>query len=501
MKMLNLGKFLGMIVLIFQVIWADGVKATVSNSEVVKGNPVQFQIEATGDDPKFPNIQNIDGNPIAGSQTGTSSSYIYANSRLESRHTTMLTLTFFPQKDLTIPSYEVEIGGQKYQTDPIEIKLVTSNASVVPNGELFTLEIKADKPKVMVGESLIVTLSFALRSDAKISQGVEFRPPTFPGFMVTDMQDKRSYRKGNYQIEELHYMLSAQSEGNFTANPAYVKVGLLDRSRRDVFGMFFGTVWKEGVSNALNFEVVSQEKKSDLVGDFKLDAMLDSKEVKANQPVNLTIKIEGDGNLQGFEFPQYEIDGVTVYSDEAKIESKVIDGKLHSTYSKSFAFIAEEEFTIPERYFSVWNPENKTMQTLEVPEYHVKITNKSLSPAANTEAPKGIVQTETALSIAPKETIVENKVEERSVAWWMLAVSFVLGVVSVFVLKWLWHLKPTRKSFYSEAEALKILYPHISESSEVDEMVRQLYARKNGDTSIKIDKKVLKEMVDRFSLR
>jgi hypothetical protein len=47
----------------------------------------------------------------------------------------MLTLTFFPQKDLTIPSYEVEIGGQKYQTDPIEIKLVTSNASVVPNGD------------------------------------------------------------------------------------------------------------------------------------------------------------------------------------------------------------------------------------------------------------------------------------------------------------------------------------------------------------------------------
>ncbi|MGB5506279.1 MAG: hypothetical protein WBM70_06315, partial [Sulfurovum sp.] len=51
---------------------------------------------------------------------------------------------------------------------------------------------------------------------------------------------------------------------------------------------------------------------------------------------------------------------------------------------------------------------------------------------------------------------------------------------------------------YKESEALKILYAHMSEDAKVEEMVRKLYARKNGDKSIEIDKKVLKEMVERF---
>jgi len=58
--------------------------------------------------------------------------------------------------------------------------------------------------------------------------------------------------------------------------------------------------------------------------------------------------------------------------------------------------------------------------------------------------------------------------------------------------------KSARKSPYKESEALKILYAHMSDDAEVEVMVRKLYARKNGDKSVQIDKKVLKEMVERF---
>ena len=38
----------------------------------------------------------------------------------------------------------------------------------------------------------------------------------------------------------------------------------------------------------------------------------------------------------------------------------------------------------------------------------------------------------------------------------------------------------------------------MSEDAKVEEMVRKLYARKSGDKSVQIDKKELKEMVERF---
>jgi hypothetical protein len=38
----------------------------------------------------------------------------------------------------------------------------------------------------------------------------------------------------------------------------------------------------------------------------------------------------------------------------------------------------------------------------------------------------------------------------------------------------------------------------MSESSEIEEVVRKLYAKKNGDKSVVIDKKVLKELVEKI---
>ncbi len=94
-----------------------------------------------------------------------------------------------------------------------------------------------------------------------------------------------------------------------------------------------------------------------------------------------------------------------------------------------------------------------------------------------------------------KEVIVEKNVEVKSVAWWMLGLAFVLGMLVMYLSRFI----PQRKAKpYKESEALKILYGHISESPDIEEMVGKLYAKKNGDTSIEIDKKALREMVERF---
>ena len=49
---------------------------------------------------------------------------------------------------------------------------------------------------------------------------------------------------------------------------------------------------------------------------------MDAQSVKANKPVNLTVKIKGNGTLEDFEFSAFEIDGVTVYSDDAVITTE-----------------------------------------------------------------------------------------------------------------------------------------------------------------------------------
>jgi hypothetical protein len=498
-KMRNLGKVLLVITLAVQSLWSDGVEAIVSSTEVVNGNPVQLRIKATGDDAQFPDIQMIDGHSVVGTNSGSSSSYSYINGKMKSQYTTTKTYTFIPTQNVSIPSYEVKIDGKSYKTQPIEIKMVKSNAPVGQSNDIFSLQMQANKTKVMVGESLMVTVYFSLKNGVRLSQDIQYTAPSFPGFIVTEGGDQNAYIKGNYQVQEVRYILTAQQEGNFTATPAHAKVGVADRSRRDIFGMTFGTKWKQIASNNIEIEVLPQAKESDLVGDFTVDATIDAQEVKANKPVNLTVKIEGKGNLESFEFPKYEIDRVTVYSDEAKIKTKVVDGELYSSYSKSFAFISEEDFSIPARSFSMLTPENNQLKELNVKAYDISIKKSSTSslPSA-TPNTNGMVQTKIGQSLPSQEGGKEKRIEVKGVTWWMLAVPFALGMLFMFVLRWLPGLRNRKVSPYKESEALKILYGHMSEDAQIEEMVRKLYARKNGDKTVDIDKKVLKEMVERY---
>lgn len=496
--MRNLGKVLLLLTSVLQVIWADGVEATVSSTEVVSGNAVELHIKAIGDDAEFPDIQTIAGQSVIGTHSGSSSSYSYINGTMKSEHTTTKTFTFVPDKNLTIPSYEVKIDGKSYKTQPIEIKIVKSNASPGQNNDIFSLEIRTNKTKVMVGESLMVTVYFSLKNGVRLSQEIQYTPPGFPGFTVTDGGEQNAYIKGNYQVQEVRYLLTPQTEGNFTVSPAYAKVGIADRGRRDIFGMTFGTKWKQAASNTLQIEVLPQAQESDLVGDFTINTTIDAQEVKANKPVNLTVKIEGKGNLESFEFPKYEIAGVTVYSDEAKIETKVVNGELYSTYSKSFAFISEEDFVIPSRSFSMLTPKDKQLKELTVNAYDITIKKSSTASSSSTKShTNGMVQTKMSQPVQTKEVVVEKEVEVKSVAWWMLAAAFALGMLFMSLLRWLPRVAIRTATPYTESEALKILYGHMSEDAQIEEMVRKLYARKNGDKSVTIDKKVLKEMVNR----
>jgi hypothetical protein len=293
--------------------------------------------------------------------------------------------------------------------------------------------------------------------------------------------------------------LTAKQEGNYTIGPARVDIPEQDSNTKDPFGIFMNAEWTKVTSNMIPIKVMAAPQSSDLIGAFTLQSSADTHEVKANKPVNLTIKIEGEGSLETFEMPPYDIDDVTVYSNDANVQTDVANHSIKSSYTKSFAFIGDHDFTIPSREFSVYNPKTKRLEKLQIPSYEIKVKSVKppQTPKENTILDAG-AQKEN--SIGDKTQIKHKDQNEFIVSWWMLIVSFVFGLAVMYVLsaglpKWKY---AAGKNSLKTSEALKILYPHISKSAEVEEMVRKLYAKKNGDKNIQIDRKVLKEMMEQF---
>ena len=475
-------------------LYADSVEATVNIQEVVKGNPIQLSIKAIGKSAAFPNINQINGINVTSSGSSQSSSMSITSRGMVSETHTIKTYLFVPNHDMTIPAYTINISGTKYKTKPIQIKVVQSQAPSVQNNGKFSFVLKSDKKSVYVGESFVMSLHMSVSSVLRGVQIGNFVEPTSQDFFIKAIDGQKEYQTKNASVIEKKYIVTTKKEGNFTIDSASAKLGQPDRSRQDIFGRY-GMRWSPIVSNTLEIEVKVQEKETDLVGDFSLSAKIETKKGKANKPVNLTVKIEGKGNLEDFEFPKYEIDGVTIYSDKAKVESHLVDNVLMSTYAKSFAFIAEEDFTIPKRSISVYDAKTKEEKVLAIEAYNVNIEGKKVGSMLSTP---NAVQTKETQVEKIKEVVVEKKVEVKSVAWWMLALAFILGVILMYLLRFIPNIFRRKEKPYKEAEALKILYAHISEGKEVEEMVRKLYAKKNGDKSVKIDKKELKVMVERF---
>lgn len=493
--MRNLGRVVWIAMVIsFGFAYADSVKATVNTQEVVKGNPVELRIKAIGGAAAFPDISDINGVGVSDSGTSKQSSMSITGNGIKRETSTVKKYIFTPTHDMTIPSYTVNISGKAYKTDPISIKVVKSSAPTVQDNGKFSFVIKTDKKSVYVGESFIMSLYVSVSQGLNGIQISDYAAPMSKDFFIKEVGGQKEYQDSGYNVIEKQYIVTTKREGNFTISPASAKLGQPDMSRQDIFGRY-ATKWTPIISNKLNVEVKAQPTPTDLVGDFSLDASVDRRKVKANKPVNLTLKIDGKGSLEDFEFPKYDIDGVTVYSDAAKIETSVEHNELVSHYTKSFAFISDTDFSIPARSISVYNPKTKESITLEVPAYDIKVEGKKASASVAASAPQVHMQRKGA--VEPK--IVEKTVEVKSTAWWMLVLAFISGGLFVYLLRFIPALTKEKKRHTKESDVLKILYAHMSEDKEVEAMVRKLYAKKSGDKSVKIDKKELKKMVERFS--
>jgi len=516
--MRNITKIMLLLQLSILSLWAGSVTAKVSDTEVVAGNRVELTIEAKGESIEFPTIDSVGNYPVEGTSHSSSMSYKMINGTTTKENIKSRVITFTPDKDMTIPSFEVEVDGVKLKTDPIDIKLVKSLAPTPTSGGKVTLTMTTNKDEVFVGEPVELQVFFSERRDAQLLK-VEFGKPNFKDFLVKDMGDEKTYNKGNYTVHELRYILTPKDEGNFTIPSATANVAFRKRSRDDFFGTFFDRPdWKRVVSNTRTLKVKPAPQDTDLIGNFTIEDSVDAAKVKANKPVNLTLRISGEGNLEDFEGPKYEIDGVTIYSDDAKVSSQVVGGKLMSQYEKKFVFISDKDFTIPARSFTLFDTTTQKVKNLQMKAHTIKVTGGTATaaqviqkspPSTQREQTKPSPKTTQKEQSKPKaqaltadsEDRVAQAPKESTLALWMLALAFAIGViVTLGAIK----IVPTlnlKKSMgiVSDEEALKILYPHINSDAKVEEMVRKLYAKKGGDKSVVIDKVQLKAMVEHYA--
>jgi hypothetical protein len=501
-----LGRQLWLLLFTSAILHAGSIESIVDSTEIARGDSVLFSIIVVGveSDP-LPEMSEIDGIKIDQITRNNGSDFVHVDGKSVMQHTTTVTYEFKPKYNMTIPAFQVKVDGKVETSKAINLKVVKAVAGTKRKNKYFSLDIKLNKERVYVGEPVVATVYFRQNMNIKLME-LDYKKPEFSAFFSKQLEDETTYTEGVYTVHELKYLLIAKREGKTNIEPATAKVAQRVQERQE--GGWFANVpkWSNIASPSLSLEVLSAPTSYDLGGDFTLSSTIDKEDVKANKPVNVTIELKGEGSLEDFTGIEFDLPNVTVYSDDAKVKSSYKKDKLTSHYVKSFAFIADHDFTIPSKKIRLFNYKTGQIKVLKTNSYSIKVdggrkTEVEPMSVVHTNKPVEKEQKQESELVTKKDSILQ-KFKNLPPTILLLSLMFFLGAVSsIFILymfKYLFGRKKGKQQAFNGHEALQILYPHMGDSPDVEYMVRQLYAIKNGEKKIKIDRELLKELLNKY---
>lgn len=379
-------------------------------STVVLNSPFQlvYTLNAAGKDLRVPEINNFD--VLAGPFQSHSSSIQIINGRQSSSESNSYTYTLQAQKTgtFTIPAATIIIGGQKYTSNGVAIKVLPADASSKSQGNKATsngagqasisndnLFIRTDVSKTNVYEQEAILVTYKLYTLVDVVQCSPKKMIDFSGFMKQDIDQPTNkqfalerYNGRNYTSVVLYkFLLYPQHSGvlqldkwNFEA-VVQVKNRTAVRSIFDDFFDSYTNVSKIITAPAvkINVNALPSGKPatySGTVGRFNMNSSISATQVKANDAVTIKVNIEGGGNMKLIKNPVIKFpDGFETYDPKVTNNFKTTGAGISGNKVIEYMFIPRHSgnFEIPSAEFSYFDTQAKAYRTLRTPVYKLQV--------------------------------------------------------------------------------------------------------------------------------
>ena len=336
-----------------------------------------LNVTVSGDFLNIPNpdLDQLQDFVVVSSSTSTQVSII--NGKMSSQKIFIFRLQPLREGNLIIAPISVNIDGQVFQTDPIQIEVLSSSVPFtapgqdVPgtaapdtlDGQDFFVEAEVDNPTPYLGEQIIYT--FRLFQASNFLGQPDYKPPAFTDFWSSEILSQPRYNTEaegrQYLVTEIRAALFPANLGEITIDPATLVIP---------GGLFNPDVKLE--TNPVQVQVKplpdgAPEDFSGAVGQYEITARLSESETKVNEPVTLRIDIEGTGNIQTVTEPQMpELNNWRIF--ESQTSTKVENSRDILRGTRTFERLVVPgqagDLTFPPVSFSYYDPQSERYQTI-----------------------------------------------------------------------------------------------------------------------------------------
>ncbi len=386
-------------------------------SFVLSGGNIDLNIT-----PNLPDLKE-DFDVLQGPSRSTSISIV------NGRQSSSLTLQYLlsPKKTgtLTIGPATLQYNKKTYTTKPITIEVIKGTHSQTPSssqspdsqqqetgaetilGPEVYLRSEVDKETAYIGEQ--ITLSYYLYTRINIAGYDITQQPNFTGFWVEELNTPQPPKLQYQTINGVRYgvalmkkvALFPTSSGEVTIEPMVMRFSIKVQTRsRDPFDRFFNDPFDEFFGRTQ--EIIRKTQPIELkilplpeknrpatfngdVGNFTMSVELDKTQMKQDEPITLTVKIQGAGNIKTVKEPIIRLPESFKRYDPEIIENpftsqEPIQGE--KIFTSVIIPSSTGEFQIDPVQFSYFDPQRKVYQTIRSEPINILIL-----PSAQEEEP------------------------------------------------------------------------------------------------------------------
>ena len=393
-----------------------------------------------------PQIHAPDFDQLTSYQSQSIQSY-YDNGHFGMKTTIQVTVVLRPKHTgaLKISDISVKVGANDYKAGDITIQVTPSGAGTAPprgyggnfglqgSGKRserrpFFLRAEVSKDKVFKGEQIIV--SYYLYRRVRVFNVQPSQYPVLNGFLREDLDipvisqrftnepvvlDGVAYdrtllaRYAAYPLQEGKLKLDSMTvQANYYGENSMPGM----EEDEDPFQQFFKRLAPKSDTQKSEQVVIDVSPLPDLgkpssftgvVGEFDVKAAVDKTEVKAGEPVTLTVIVEGRGNLASLKEPKSPWpDGVDLY--ESKAHSKSSSGGIGQ---KIFEFLLiprnAGELILPSLEFAFFNPTQRVYEAKKTDAIRIQVLPGSGGNAVGLATPApGAVSGDVPKPLSPK---------------------------------------------------------------------------------------------------
>lgn len=300
----------------------------------------------------------------------------------------------------TIGAASMQVGGKQVNSNSLTIKVVKGSAKDQGPSiedqirERLFLVMYVDKKQVYKGEQ--VTATFKVYRNVDVMNLSLAESPSFNGFWTQDISAPTSldyqpeeYQGRNYYAAEIKKVaLFPQRSGELEIAPmeleAYVRVQVEAPGWGNIFGRYENVkVNFKSKSAVIDVKPLPEAGKpqnfSGFVGELFMNVALDKLETETDEPITLTIKYSGTGNLRMLETPKVELPRDLEVFDPKTSERMSKKAKIEGVRTFDHLVIPRRpgEFKLPPQELTYFDLKKGQYVTLKSPEYTITVTGEA----------------------------------------------------------------------------------------------------------------------------